>query len=204
LQQVAFARAEPMRTATILTALACLVLLALPSAAPANGADDRIVADCQNSPTGALRGSYPPEQLRHALRNLVGDIREYTGCTEAIRQALLASLGGGGTGDGGNGAGGGGGTGGTGATGSGGGLGGATGGTTAGAGEVPSAPPPPGADLPQKVAGTAVAPGALPELGRDAHRLPTPLLVLLAALALAALAPAALTIGRRVAAHRGP
>jgi len=53
------------------------------------------------------------------------------------------------------------------------------------------------------VAGTAVAPGTLPELGRDAHRLPTPLLVLLALLAAAALTPAILTIGRRVVGHRG-
>jgi hypothetical protein len=186
------------------TLLACiLLLLALPaSMASANSADDRIINDCQNSPTGALRGSYPPEQLRHALHNLVGDIREYTGCSEAIRQAWLASIAGsgghraGGTGDGAGG-------GGTGGSGSGGGFGGSTGGTAGATGEVPSAPPPAGADRPQQVAGTAVAPGALPELGRNAHRLPTPLLVLLVLLGLAALLPAALTIGRRVVGHRG-
>lgn len=189
-----------MRTITAITTLAlCILLLALPAgSAWANHADDQIIGDCQNSPTGALRGSYPQQQLRHALNNLPGDVREYTGCSDAIKQALLGGIGGGA----------GGGRAGTGATGGGtggtdGGAGG-SGGTATGAGEpVPNAPPPAGADRPQPVAGTAVAPGALPEIGRDAHRLPTPLLVLLALLGLAALVPAALTIGRRVVGHRG-
>jgi hypothetical protein len=53
------------------------------------------------------------------------------------------------------------------------------------------------------VAGTAVAPGALPEIGQDSHRLPTALLVLLVLLGVAALGAAATTIGRRVVGHRG-
>lgn len=198
-----------MRIVTTFTTLvACALLLALSAtAAWANSADDRIINDCQTSPTGALRGSYPQQQLRHALHNLPGDIREYTGCSEAIRQAWLASVGGGdGGGDGSH-------TGGNGSGGVGGGGGGADGsggaGSSAGspagtAGNIPEAPPPPGADRPQDVAGRAVAPGALPELGRNAHRLPTPLLVLLVLLGLAALVPAALTIGRRAVGHRGP
>lgn len=196
-----------MRTPTILTTLiACVLLLALPtSSAWANTADDRIIGDCQNSPTGALRGSYPQAQLNHALHNLPGDVREYTGCSDAIRQALLASAGGG---DGGNGntsggddAGGGGGTsGGSGTSGSGGTS--ATG--DAGAtGSVSDAQPPAGADRPVDLAGIVVAPGALPEIGQDSHHLPTPLLVLLVLLGVAALVPAVLTIGRRVVGHRG-
>lgn len=192
-----------MRTAkTFTTLVACALLLALPAArAWANAADDRIIADCQHSPTGALTGSYPPKQLNHALHHLPGDIREYTGCSEAISQAVLASAGAGG-GNGGNG--GGGGSGGIGGTGSGGGdgAGGASTGGTDAAGPPPSAPPPAGAERPLDVAGTAVAPGALPEIGRDSHRLPTSLLVLLVLLAAAALVPAALTIGRRVVGHR--
>jgi hypothetical protein len=193
-----------MRTVkTFTTLVTCVLLLALPAAAAtANDADDRIVADCQNSPTGALRGSYPLKQLNHALHNLRGDIREYTGCSDAIKQALLASAGGGG-GGGGTGGDAAGGFGGNGSSGDGG-TGGAFGGGTDAAGQPPSAPPPPGAERPLDVAGTAVAPGTLPEIGRDSHRLPTPLLVLLVLLGLVALVPAALTIGRRVVGHRQP
>jgi hypothetical protein len=195
-----------MRTATaLITLVACTLLLALPaSPAWANSTDDRIISDCQNSPTGTLRGNYPLKQLNHALHSIGGDQAEYSGCYDAIKQAKLAALNrigdGDGTGSGGTGGGG---------IGSGGGgtAGGASGGTAGGAsgatGEIPSAPPPPGADRPLDVAGTSVAPGALPEIGRDAHRLPTPLLVLLVLLGLAALAPAARTIGSRVLRHRG-
>ncbi len=194
-----------MRTITTFTTLvACALLLALSTtAAWANAADDRIIADCQESPNGVLRASYPPQQLRHALHNLPGDIREYTGCPDAIRQALLASVGGGGDGGGGNGGDGSGGAGGIGGTDGSDGGGSSAGGGVGAPGEIPNAPPPPGADLPLDMAGTAVAPGALPELGRDAHRLPTSLLVLLVLLGVAALVPAALTIGRRVVGHRG-
>ncbi|MFL5817520.1 MAG: hypothetical protein ACJ76L_07955, partial [Conexibacter sp.] len=99
-----------MRTPTTLTTLiACVLLLALPaSSAWANAADDRIIGDCQNSPTGSLRGSYSQKQLNHARHNLPGDVREYTGCPDAIKQALLASAGGGDGGGGSGGSGGGG------------------------------------------------------------------------------------------------
>jgi hypothetical protein len=198
-----------MRSPTIITTLiACVLLLALPaSSAWANAADDRIIGDCQNSPTGALRNSYPQAQLNHALHNLPGDVREYTGCSDAIRQALLASAGGDGNGGGGGNSGGGGTSGG--GDGAGGGIGSAgsdgsgTGGTGNAAGApTPDAPPPAGADRAVVVAGAAVAPGALPEIGQDSHHIPTPLLVLLVLLGVAALVPAALTIGRRVVGHR--
>jgi hypothetical protein len=193
-----------MRTPTILTTLiACVLLLALPaSSAWANAADDRIIGDCQNSPTGSLRGSYPQKQLNHALHNLPGDVREYTGCSDAIRQALLASAGGGDGGTGGGDTDGGGGTSGT--SGSSDGGSGTLTGDTAGAGApVPDAAPPAGAEQPVDVAGAAVTPGMLPEIGQDSHRLPTPLLILLVLVGVAALAAAALTIGRRVVGHRG-
>jgi hypothetical protein len=196
-----------MRTITTFTTLAaCALLLALPAtAAWANAADDRILTDCQESPNGVLRGRYPLKQLNHALQNIPGDQLEYSGCYDAIKQARLAALHhGDGNGDGGGAAGGGSGGGGIGGTGSGdGATGGSTGGGTAATGEIPSAPPPPGADRPLDVAGSDIAPGALPELGHDAHRLPTSLLVLLVLLGVAALVPAALTIGRRVVGHRG-
>lgn len=193
-----------VKTFTTLTACVLLLALSAPSVW-ANAADDRIINDCANSPTGALTGRYPAEQLKHALRNLPGDFREYSGCPDAIRQALLAAAGAGG-GSGGSGGDGsdlgggsdGGGNGGDSATG-----GPLTGGTDAG-GLPPSVPAPAGAERPLDVAGTAIAPGTLPEIGRDSHRLPTPLLVLLVLLGVAALVPAALTIGRRAVGHRDP
>ncbi len=194
-----------MRPLKLLTTLiACLLLLALgASAAWANAADDRIVNDCQTSPTGALRGTYPLAQLNHALNHLAGDVSDYTGCSDAIKQAVLAKAAGGG-GSGGN-SGGGSSTGGIGggAGSSGGGSGTpATGGTGTSA-PTPEAVPPATASQPLNVAGAAITPGTLPEIGQDSHRLPTPLLVLLVLLGVAALAAAALTIGRRVVSHRG-
>ncbi|MBS1868531.1 MAG: hypothetical protein JSS99_02610 [Actinobacteria bacterium] len=201
-----------MRPRTIPTTLiACVLLLALSTASAwANASDDRIIADCQNSPTGALRGSFTQKQLNHALNNLPGDIQEYTGCSEAIKQAMLAGAGGGsgggsgnGGGDGtGDGSGGGGTSGGDSAGGIGSPVGGTSGSTTA----APPAdtPPPAGAERPVRVAGATVAPGALPVIGKDSHRLPPALLVALALLGVAALVPAVLTIGHRVVGRRGP
>ena len=182
------------------TLIACALLVALP-AAPAHANDNRILNDCQTSDTGVLRGSYSKSQLNHALDNIPGDILEYSGCYDAIRGALHASAGGGNGGgnDGGDGGGGTGGLGGA-AGGSGNSGGGADGlGAT---GTIPDAPPPVGAEQPVEIAGTSVAPGALPEIGHDSRRLPTTLLVLFVLLALAALMTAALTIGRRVVARR--
>lgn len=198
-----------MRTRSILTTLvAFLLALALTAAAAqANSSDDRIVQDCQHSATGALTGSYTKAQLNHALNHLPGDVQEYTGCYDAIRQALLSTSGGGGR-NGGSGTGGGNGSGGLGGGpggGAGGGANGLAGGGAPGAsGPVPDNPPPPDAAQPLHVAGATVAPGALPQIGKDAHRLPTALLVPLALLALAALALGATTIGRRVVAARRP
>jgi hypothetical protein len=195
-----------MRTPTILTTLiACVLLLALPAASAwANAADDRIVSDCQNSPTGALRGSYPQKQLNHALHHLVGDVREYTGCSDAIRQALLDAAGGGGGSSGGSdGGGGGGGTSGGIGSGDGGNAGAPATGVAGTSAPAPNAAPPAGAERPVEVAGAAVTPGTLPEIGQDSHRIPTALLVLLVLVGVAALVAAALTIGRRVVGHRG-
>lgn len=188
-----------MRTPILPTLLAVLLLaLALPTApASANGSDDRIIQDCQHSATGALGGTYSQAQLRHALNNLPGDVLEYSGCYDAIRQAMRATAGD--DGDGGSGPGGGGGTGGIGGTG----ADGPGDGTPGGAGgAAPPATPHTGTEKPVQLAGTPVEPGALPALGQDAHDLPPALIVLLIALGVAALVPAALTIGRRVVAQR--
>jgi len=188
----------------LITLVACALLLALPAAsARANASDDRIVQDCQHSSTGSLTGTYTKAQLSHALHNLPGDVLEYSGCYDAINQALLATAARHG-GSGGNSS-----SGGTSAGGLGGGAGAGTPGTDGsvpgGAGTtVPSAPPPPDAARPLKLAGTSIAPGTLPVIGRDSHRLPTALVVLLALLGAAAATAAAMTIGRRVVAARRP
>jgi len=199
-------------TARIL--VVCLLALALPAAAAhANASDDRILNDCQTSSNGLLTGSYTRAQLNHARNNLPSDVLEYSGCADSIKQAMTAGAHGGGTG--GDQTGGGGDTGGTGGGFGGGGgstgTGGTTGGTGAsGAGTAPdpqavaAARPPPGAERPVQLAGAAIAPGTLPGIGRDSHALPTALLVLLVLLGVAALVPAALTIGRRVVARRRP
>jgi hypothetical protein len=188
---------------TLIPLVACALLLALPAAsARANASDDRIVQDCQHSATGALTGAYTKAQLSHALHNLPGDVLEYSGCYDAINQALLAAA----ARHGGSGGGSGGGT-------SAGGLGAGAGSGTPGTGgsapsggsaTVPSAPPPPDAARPLTLAGASIAPGTLPVIGRDSHRLPTALVVLLGLLGAAAAAAAAMTIGRRVVAARRP
>jgi hypothetical protein len=201
-----------MRTPIIRSLLvACLLLLALPAAsAYANAADNRIIQDCQRSETGTLGGSYSKAQLNHALHNLPGDVLEYSGCYDVIRQALLGSAGGNGNGSGagGNGNAAGGGFGGFGGAGGGAagagedGTGSPAGGGAGTTGAIPNNPPPAGAERPIEVAGATLAPGSLPEIGQDSHRLPTSLLVLLVLLGGGALATAALTIGRRVIARR--
>lgn len=191
-----------MRTPTTLIAtLAAMLALAAPAAATSS--DDAIVHDCQHSQTGALTGTYTKAQLLHARRHLPGDVMEYTGCYDAISQALLSdgsgNRGGSGGSGGGNGAGGGGGAGGSGSTGGTGSGGNGTGpnGTTF------SGPEHVGTKAPVALAGAPVHPGALPALGHDTRSLPTPLAVLLILLAVAALAPAATILGRRVVArHR--
>jgi hypothetical protein len=191
-----------MRRPTTLTALlACLLALAaLPAGAHANATDDRIARECQHSLSSELTGSYTKAQLRHALRNIPGDVLEYSGCYDTIRQATLsaASRGGPGSQSGGDGS--------TGAAASGG-IGGTndSGNPGAGGGAAavdPNTPAHTGTKAPVAIAGAPIEPGELPSIGRDAHELPGALVALLGMLGLAALTPAALTIGRRVVARR--
>jgi hypothetical protein len=191
-----------MRTTFRTAILAMALALALPGAATASSADDRIYRDCEHSPTGYLTGSYTKAQLRDALRNIPSDVAEYSGCHDAIRQALLdggrGAGGAGGTGGGGPGAGGIGANGGS-------GIGGAgTPGSAAGGapGSGATGPPATGSKAPVKLAGEAVEPGVVPSLGKDPSTLPTPLLVLLILLGAGVLALATTTLGRRVVARR--
>jgi hypothetical protein len=174
-----------------------VLALALPASALGAGTtSDRIYYDCEHSATGYLTGHYSTRALRDALKNPPADVSEYSGCDDAIRQALLA-----GSRRPGGGAGGG-----TGASGGGGGNGSGNGSGTSGDGSGgaggPSTPPHVGTKAPVTLAGTTVRPGAIPSIARDPHGLPTPLVVVLALLGAAVLAAATTTMGRRVVAHR--
>ena len=169
-----------MRTAVI--ALLALLLAAPPALADATR--NKILRECQ---TGRLTGDYTAREIRDARNNIPDDLDQYTDCRDVLTRALLSRAGGGDSGSGGGGTGGGG--------------GGGTGGT--GGGE-PAAPLTPSTDAdkqaleqatgtPVNVAGRPVTPG------EEAFRndLPTPLLVLLALLAAAAVAGLAPQLRKR-------
>ncbi len=194
-----------MRTTTIRTAILVLLLVCgLPAVAAANASTDRIYTDCEHSASGNQTGSYTKAQLNTALENPPGDVSEYSGCYDAIKQALLAgkhSSNGGGNGSGAPGggsagAGGGSQSGGTGADARAAGAGG-----TAGSSAPPTAHAS-GSKQPVQLAGSSVQPGVVPTLGKDSSALPTPLIVFLVLLGAGAVALGATEIGRRVLARR--
>jgi hypothetical protein len=123
-------RALPL-IAIILAALVC----GLPATAGA-ASSDAIYTDCEHSASGLLTGTYAKSELKKALNNMPTDLSEYSGCYDAIKQALADS--GKSRGGGGNGSTSGGGTGGPGTGGGtssgGGGTGGGSGGTTGNSG----------------------------------------------------------------------
>ena len=166
---------------------ALIALLALLLAAPTALADatrNKILRECQ---TGQLTGDYTAREIRDARNNIPDDLDQYTDCRDVLTRALLSRAGGGDSGSGGGGTGGGG--------------GGGTGGT--GGGE-PAAPLTPSTDAdkqaleqatgtPVNVAGRPVTPGDT----AFRNDLPTPLLVLLALLAAAAVAGLAPQLRKR-------
>jgi hypothetical protein len=168
-----------MRTALI--ALLALLLAAPPALADATR--NKILRECQ---TGRLTGDYTAREIRDARNNIPDDLDQYTDCRDVLTRALLSRAGGGDSG-------------------SGGGSGGAGGGGGGGTGGEPAAPLTPSTDAdkqaleqaadaaPVNVAGRPVTPG------ESAFRndLPTPLLVLLALLAAAAVAGLAPMLRRR-------
>lgn len=75
-----------LRTLTILVAV---LVLGLPAAAHASGAD--VIKDCAQD--GKLDKKYSNKELRDAERNLPNDIDEYTDCRQAIRNAMAGGNG---------------------------------------------------------------------------------------------------------------
>ena len=167
---------------------ALIALLALLLAAPTALADatrNKILRECQS---GNLTGDYTAREIRDARNNIPDDLDQYTDCRDVLTRALLSRAGGG---DSGSGAGGGTGVGGGGGTG----------------GGEPAAPLTPSTDADRQALEQAAAAGEMPvnvagrpvTPGESAFRndLPTPLLVLLALLAAAAVAGLAPMLRRR-------
>jgi hypothetical protein len=196
----------------IATALALLAALAVPGIAHASG--DAVIKDCAD---GSIDKNYSQKDYADALANLPADLDEYTDCRSQIqRKQLGGGSGGSGSGGGGTGAGGAGAAaGGTGGTGGGTGSNGDTG--TGGTGVTD---PLAGATDAEKAAfAKAVESGSQPVQldGRPIHPgelggakssglgdLPTPLIVILGLVALAAAGAAGygtrrLVLGRRTA-----
>jgi hypothetical protein len=188
-----------------------LCLLAPASAAYAADHHEQLYSDCQD---GRVNGKYSQSDYRRALANIPADVDEYTDCRDVIRRGQLAAAGGGGgsgTGGGDTGAGGGGAAGGGSAGGGGGG-----GGTAGGVRVDPLANATPherkaverlqrsDAGKPVEVGGKLITPQALTKgvLSGDNHNLPTPLIVLLGLLAVAALAAGGSVAWSRVVARR--
>jgi hypothetical protein len=70
-----------LRTSLVLIAV---LLLGLPAAARASGAD--VIRDCADD--GRLNKQYSQKELQSADKNLPSDIDEYTDCRSAIRAAM--------------------------------------------------------------------------------------------------------------------
>jgi hypothetical protein len=179
------------RKIPLIPLLAALVLAMLGTPASAD-MTTMIIRDCQHSETGYLTGRYTKAQLREAKNNLPSDVLEYSGCYDQILQALREPAAGnrsGGGGDGGSD-----------------GIGGSStgGGPSGDGGAAPASPAVrhTGTKEPVRLAGATVKPGSIPAIGRDAHELPTPLLVLLVLLCLGALGGVTTTIVQRVVARR--
>jgi hypothetical protein len=201
----------PMRR--LLTATFLLLLL-LPAAhaLAADNPSDLLIDACRDE---KVDGTYSQRTYRRALDQLPADSDQYTACRDVINRARLAALdrksssnsGGGGGSTGSSGVGGGGSTGGggnstptpqcVGCKGSGTALDTATPAEQKGVKDATSS-----GSKPVLVGGQLLTPGAVGSLSSDSNKLPTPLIVLLAAVAAFALAIAGVTGWNRVLARR--
>jgi hypothetical protein len=182
--------------------LTTLLVLAAPLPAHAAG----LTEDCQD---GRIDGTYSQAEYQRALRGIATDLDEYSDCRAVIRRAQLAAARRGAAGQDGGSAG-------SDQAGGGGAGGGASGGGTGGDPTNTIRPDPldgataeerralqeavAGGDAPVRVAGGPVRPGD--GTGEADHDLPTPLLVLLVLLGVAAVVGGATVIGPRVHARR--
>ncbi|HEV7750795.1 MAG TPA: hypothetical protein VGO71_04600 [Baekduia sp.] len=174
----------------LLTALAFVLVLALPALAHASGS--AVIKDCTYD--GVINGNYSTKDYSDALANLPADVDEYSDCRDQIRRAQLGAGGKGGSSSGGGGTAGGGTAGGGGTTGGGGAAG--NGDTGTGGGPVdPLATASPAelasfqkavqsGNAPVALDGRPVTPGTLGGAKTSGlSDLPTPLIVMLVLLA---------------------
>jgi hypothetical protein len=198
-----------------------LLLMLVPAgiAAAADRPSDLLVDACRDE---KVDGSYSQRTYRRALDQLPADSDQYTGCRDVINRARLAALSkrktdsGGGSGEAGGSAGSTGSSsgGGGGSTGGGGDTGGGDSGADASGGGAETPAGPTDAELraqqdatragaqPVRVGGQLLRPGAVSQVSDETRRLPTPLIVLLAVLAVCALAAAGTATWSRVHARR--
>src|SRR3954453_5290378 len=176
----------------------------VPAAVAFAGGGAAVIRDCTDD--GVLQGHYTQRQLREALSSIPSDVDEYTNCRDVIRGAAFGGAGGG-KGGGGSEFGG--------FQGSGGGGGGG------GAADPLKTATPQERDAIAKAAkeggnavqltddqgkplGAPIRPAQVARrTGPGSTDVPTPLLIAAILLALAALAPAAPTLGQRVLPRRG-
>jgi hypothetical protein len=199
-------RAMRLRIATV---LATLIALAVPAAAQA-ASGSAVIRDCTDD--GQLSKHYTAKELADALAHMPADVDEYSDCRDVIRRAQLGAAGGRGTSGGGTSGGGGGG-----AIGGGGGSG--TDGTDGGAATSGPVPDPlAGATdaerasyakavqagaAPVKLDGRPITPGTLGGARKNGlSDVPTPLLVILALLAVGGMGAGALGTRRFVLSRR--
>lgn len=183
---------------TLITTVA--LILALPAAALADGRD--VLRDCGDDERLSKR--YTQQEYREALGDIDADTEQYTNCSDVIRRAQLAALGGGGGGGGND------------TSGAVPGGGDTSGGDTGGGAPVdPLADATPeeraavddvvkGGSAPVALGGVRVDPakaGRVPNVS-SVGDLPTPLLILLALLAVGALAYATTRVRTIVVARR--
>lgn len=190
--------------------LALLATLLLAQAAQASDTS-AILRDCQDD---VLQGHYTVSELRKARSSMPTDLREYTDCNDVLARAISAASVPKSTGSGGGGgsASGGGGGGGGGTSGGGSGASPATTGGDSSTQATPDTQPErvalgkalTGGGAPVNVGGRPVVPGGASRLAADVGRnaLPTTLLFVLALLAAAALAALAPLVRNRVVRHR--
>ena len=212
---MSFGRGAACAPATVTRAMrrSLFVIVAVLLLAPATALADnhkQLYRDCQD---GHIDGKYTQREYQEALANIPADVDEYTDCRDVIHRAQLQAAGGHGGGSASGGGGGATGGGGSGSAGSGG--GGSSGSTSGGTRVDPLANATPAerealanagvtGGKPVKIAGQTITPGALGfrNLRSGDNNLPTPLLVLLILLGVAALGYTGSVVWSRVHARR--
>ena len=214
-RQGSLLRACPMRRLSLLATLLLLLLVPAGTAVARDRPQDLLIDACRDE---KVNGTYSQRTYRRALDQLPADSDQYTGCRDVIDRARLAALaerrnsnsnndGGGSNGSSGSGGGGGGNSSGSGSSGGSGG-----GGESRDESSQPAGPTAAeqraaqnaaraGAE-PVRIGGQLLEPGAVRQVADSSRELPTPLIVLLAVLAVCALAAAGAATWSRVNARR--